>query len=242
MAERPFAFVTGSTRNIGRATVVELARRGFDVGINGTADGDAARETAEAARAEGAKAHVFIGNVFEPAALTAIFERIGREVGRLDALVNNAALRREVAFDAIDLEEWRSVVHPQLDTLFLSVKLALPLLRASGRGRIVNVGGLSAHLGAKDRAHVVLVKSAVVGLTRALARDFADDGITVNAVIPGNIDTARAGPVPAHMANAKGRKGRPEEVAFAIANLCEPQSAYVTGQSIHVNGGAYLSS
>jgi 3-oxoacyl-[acyl-carrier protein] reductase len=242
MSARPFAFVTGSTRNIGRATALALARQGFDIGLNGRSDRTAAEAVADELRATGAEAHMLMGDVLDPATLTALFKRIEAGPGRLDVLVNNVGLRREVPFEAMDLDEWRAVVHPQLDALFLATRLALPMLRRSGRGRIVNLGGLSAHNGAKDRAHVVTVKAAVLGFTRALARDLAGDGITVNTVVPGNIDTTRDGPMPAHMARTPGRKGRPEEVAAAIAMLCAPEGAYTTGQTVHVNGGAYLSS
>ncbi|PKQ13150.1 MAG: short-chain dehydrogenase [Alphaproteobacteria bacterium HGW-Alphaproteobacteria-1] len=242
MTERPVAFITGATRNIGRATAIALAHQGFDIGLNGRADTAAAEATAAEVRAAGAEAHILMGDVLDPAALAGIFARIESGPGRLDVLVNNVGLRRETPFEAMDLDEWRAVVHPQLDALFLATKLALPLLRRSDRGRIVNLGGLSAHIGARDRAHVVTVKAAVLGFTRALARDLAADRITVNTVVPGNIDTTRNGPLPAHMAAATGRKGRPEEVAAAIAMLCAPEGAYTTGQTLHVNGGAYLSS
>ena len=239
---RPFAVVTGSTRNIGRAIVVELARRGFDVGVNGRAATYDMAELQAQAAAFGATLRYFGGSVDEPDAIAAIFSRIESEVGRLDVLVNNASQRREVSFEEMTLDEWRSIVHVQLDSLFLCCKAALVLLKNSQRGRIVNIGGLSAHIGAKSRAHVVTTKAGVVGFSRALARDLADRAITVNAVVPGRIDTSRTSPAPdVGKAAAGERLGRPEEVAVAVALLCEREAAYITGQAIHVNGGAYLS-
>jgi 3-oxoacyl-[acyl-carrier protein] reductase len=241
MSERPVALVTGSTANIGRAIAVRLARDGFDLVINGRApDWDG---TGLAAELEGSGARFrYIGaDVGDEAAIARLFDEAATVFGRLDVLVNNAAARAEVSFDDMTLADWRGIVNVQLDGLFLCTKAALPLLRRSDRGRIVNIGGLSAHIGARNRAHVVTTKAAVLGFSRALARDLATDGITVNTVVPGRIDTTRAGPVPVHAAVPAGeRMGRPEEVAEAVAMLCSRNGAYMTGQTLHVNGGAYL--
>jgi 3-oxoacyl-[acyl-carrier protein] reductase len=133
-----------------------------------------------------------------------------------------------------------------LDGAFLCTKAALPHLMTSDLGSIVNIGGLSAHTGAANRVHVVAAKTGITGMTRALAHDLAPLGITVNCVVPGLIDTVRGGTspkAPAHHqthATLVGRKGRPEEVASVVCMLCSPESRYLTGQTIHVNGGAYL--
>jgi 3-oxoacyl-[acyl-carrier protein] reductase len=132
-----------------------------------------------------------------------------------------------------------------LDSLFICAKAVLPHFEANGWGRIVNIGGLSAHTGSKDRLHVVTAKLGVVGFTRGLAHDLAASGITVNCVVPGLIETPRPddGAMPAHHRFAKtltGRGGRCEEVAAAVRYLCGPGSDYVTGQTLHINGGAYL--
>jgi 3-oxoacyl-[acyl-carrier protein] reductase len=140
---------------------------------------------------------------------------------------------------------WREILDVTLDGTFLCAKACLPALRKSGAGTIVNIGGLSAHTGAKNRAHVVTAKAGIVGLTRALAHDLADDGITVNCVVPGLIGTPRPKdrPEPAHHLTHQtisGNRGRPEDVAATVRFLCGPGARYINGQAIHANGGAYL--
>jgi 3-oxoacyl-[acyl-carrier protein] reductase len=132
-----------------------------------------------------------------------------------------------------------------LDGTFHCVKACLPALRKSGAGTIVNIGGLSAHTGARDRAHVVTAKAGIVGFTRALAHDLAADGITVNCVVPGLIGTPwpKDRPEPSHHRTHQtitGERGKPEDIAAAVRFLCGPAARYINGQAIHSNGGAYL--
>jgi 3-oxoacyl-[acyl-carrier protein] reductase len=138
---------------------------------------------------------------------------------------------------------WQAVLHVVLDGAFLCSQAALPHLRASGRGTIVNIGGLTAHTGARNRAHVITAKAGLVGLTRALAHDLAGDGVTVNCVVPGLIDTVRGGADPSHRAERVtlvGRKGTTDDVAATVRFLAGPGARYITGQTLHVNGGLYL--
>jgi len=134
-----------------------------------------------------------------------------------------------------------------LDAVFLTCKYAIPKMKENDWGRIVNLGGLSAHIGAIGRAHVVTSKSAMIGFTRALATEYAGTGITANCVVPGLIDTIRGASAgsglvhPTHSDPPIGRKGLPIEVAKMISNLCNENSDFVTGQTIHVNGGSYFS-
>jgi 3-oxoacyl-[acyl-carrier protein] reductase len=166
--------------------------------------------------------------------------------GGLDIVVNNAAVRRETPIAELGYAEWREVLGIILDGAFLCVQAALPHLERSQAGAIVNIGGMSAHLGSKDRAHVVTAKAGLVGYTRALAHDLAERKITVNCVVPGLIDTQRGAStkgVPAlHRTHASlvGRRGTPDEVAALVRFLCGPQARYLTGQTMHVNGGAFL--
>jgi 3-oxoacyl-[acyl-carrier protein] reductase len=168
-----------------------------------------------------------------------------KQFGRIDILVNNAALRREKPFGEMSYAEWREILDVTLDGAFHCTKACLPALRKSGAGTIVNIGGLSAHTGAKNRAHVVTAKAGIIGFTRALAHDLADDGITVNCVVPGLIGTPRPKdrPEPAHHLTHQtitGARGRPEDVAATVRFLCGPAARYINGQAIHANGGAYL--
>jgi 3-oxoacyl-[acyl-carrier protein] reductase len=130
-----------------------------------------------------------------------------------------------------------------LDSVFLLAQAALPALRRSNQAAIVAIGGLTGHSGAAHRAHVIAAKAGVAGLVKALAHDLAPDGITVNCVAPGLIETRRDGAAPQHHAtrtNPLGRRGRPEDVAAAVRMLCDPGARYITGQTLHVNGGALM--
>jgi len=141
-------------------------------------------------------------------------------------------------------EFWREIMAVTLDGQLYCVLACLPYLKASGAGAIVNIGGLSAHTGSKDRAHVVAAKAGLIGLTRGLATELAQDRITVNLVSPGLIGQPPAGVAePAHHATHNtltGERGRPEDVAGMVRFLCGPGARYITGQTIHVNGGAYF--
>ena len=150
-----------------------------------------AEAVAREIEALGGKALVHIGDVADAKAVQAMADAAAKHFGRIDILVNNAALRREKPFAEMDYAEWREILDVTLDGAFHCVKACLPGLRKSGAGTIVNIGGLSAHTGAKNRAHVVTAKAGIVGFTRALAHDLAADGITVNCVVPGLIGTPR---------------------------------------------------
>jgi 3-oxoacyl-[acyl-carrier protein] reductase len=239
------AIVTGAGRNIGRAIALALARGGASVLVNARSNRTEAEAVAREIEALGGKALVHIGDVADAASMQAMADAAVGHFGRIDILVNNAALRREKSFAEMDYTEWRAILDVTLDGAFHCVKACLPALRRSGAGTIVNIGGLSAHTGAKGRAHVVTAKAAIVGLTRALAHDLAEDGITVNCVVPGLIGTARPKdqPAPAHHLTHQtitGERGTPEDVAATVRFLCGPAARYINGQAIHVNGGAYL--
>jgi 3-oxoacyl-[acyl-carrier protein] reductase len=239
------AIVTGAGRNIGRAIALALAEGGASVLVNARGNRAEAEAVAREIGVLGGKALVHIGDVADAAAMQAMAEMAVKQFGRLDILVNNAALRREKPFAEMDYAEWREILDVTLDGAFHCTKACLPALRKSGAGTIVNIGGLSAHTGAKNRAHVVTAKAGIVGLTRALACDLAADGITVNCVVPGLIGTPRPKdrPEPAHHLvhqTITGERGRPEDVAAIVRFLCGPAARYINGQAIHANGGAYL--
>jgi 3-oxoacyl-[acyl-carrier protein] reductase len=239
------AIVTGAGRNIGRAIALALADGGASVVVNARSNRAEAEAVAREIEFMGGKAAVHIGDVADTQAVQAMADVAVTQFGRIDILVNNAALRREKRFAEMNYAEWREILDVTLDGTFHSVKACLPALRKSGGGTIVNIGGLSAHTGAKNRAHVVTAKAGIIGFTRALAHDLAEDGITVNCVVPGLIGTPRPKdkPEPAHHLTHQtisGERGRPEDVAAAVRFLCGPAARYVNGQAIHANGGAYL--
>ena len=237
------ALVTGAARNIGRAIARELAAGGASVIVNARSAWGDAETVAANIRAEGGEAMAFVADVTDPDAVARMVDAAVARYGRLDVLVNNAAVRREAAFDEITLAEWRELVGIILDGAFICAQACLPPMIRAGGGAIVNVGGLSGHTGARRRAHVVTAKAGLAGLTKALAHDLAEHGIVVNCVAPGQIETARAAGAPAHQAvrsNVVGHAGTPEDVAAAVRMLCGPRARYITGQTLHVNGGAYM--
>lgn len=237
------ALVTGAGRNIGRAIALDLAAGGAAVVVNARSNRTEADAVAAEITSAGGRAVVALGDVIDPEAVAAMVRAATDAFGRLDILVNNAAIRREVPFADMDFAGWRAVLDVCLDGAFNCARAALPALRASGQGTIVNIGGLTGHSGAANRAHVVTAKAGLAGFTRALAHDLAADGITVNLVAPGLIDTARETARPHHRGGRRtlvGREGAPEEVAAAVRFLAGPRARYITGQTLHVNGGAYL--
>jgi 3-oxoacyl-[acyl-carrier protein] reductase len=237
------AVVTGSARNIGRAIAVELAAAGAAVMINARKSADDAERVAAEIRAAGGDAAVTLADIADPDSATRLVAETVARFGRLDILVNNASVRREADFADLDYAQWREILGGTLDGAYLCSRAALPHLVTSGRGSIINIGGLSSHMGAPRRAHVIAAKAGLGGLTRALAHDLAPRGVTVNCVAPGLIDTARAGPEPGHhksLATPVGRRGRPDEIATVVRFLCGPGARYITGQTIHANGGLYM--
>ena len=239
------ALVTGAGRNIGRAIALELAAAGAAVVVNARANAAEAGAVAGAIVAAGGRAVVALGDVTDEAAVAAMAQAAVGHFGRLDMLVNNAALRAECRLEDLTLAQWRAVTGVILDGAFLCVKACLAALRASGAGAIVNIGGLSAHTGAMHRAHVVTAKAGLLGLTRALAHDLAADAVTVNCVAPGLIATPRppGAPEPQHHLthhSLTGRRGTPADIAAAVRFLCGPAARHITGQCLEVNGGAHL--
>ena len=241
------AIVTGAGRNIGRAIAKQLATAGASVVVNARSNQKEADAVVAEIEAAGGKAMTALADVADPAAVEAMAQAALKRFGRIDILVNNASLRREQPIDKMSYADWREVMGATLDSAFHGVHACLPAMKKAGGGTIINVGGLSAHIGSKDRAHVMTAKTALLGFTRALAHDLAADRITANCVVPGSIDTTRPGssPNPAHHlthGNITGERGKPDDVAAMIRFLCGPGARYITGQTIHVSGGAYLGS
>jgi 3-oxoacyl-[acyl-carrier protein] reductase len=239
------AIVTGSGRNIGRAMALSLAAGGAAVVVSARSNQKEADAVVREIEAGGGRAVAVLGDVAEAATAAKLADAAVKNFGRIDFLINNAAIRREKPLDQISFEEWREVHGVVLDAAFHGVKACLPHLRKSGAGAIVNIGGMSAFTGSKDRVHVVTAKSGLVGFTKALAHELAADKITVNCLSPGLIATTRAAgaPEPQHHqvhGTLTGERGTPEDIASVVRFLCGPGARYMTGQTIHANGGAYL--
>lgn len=241
----PVAIVTGAARNIGRAIALALAGEGARVMVSAQKDLAGAEETASLIKKAGGQAAVELADVADEAAVARLVSAAAERLGPPSILVNNAALRRGQPFLETSLADWRKVISINLEGAFLCARSALPYMIEAGWGRIISIGGRSGHSGASERAHVVASKSALVGLTKAIAVEFGAKGVTANLVVPGDIDTVRgasAGPLAAHAShgNLVGRLGKPEEIAGLVAYLCRDEAAYVTGQTLHCNGGGYL--
>ena len=240
------AIVTGAGRNIGRAIALALADGGAAVVVNARSNVQEAKAVAGEIERAGGKASAAVADVADADAVASMVEQAAARFGRIDILVNNAAVRAEQAIETMTLAEWRAVTAVILDGAFNCVKACLPHLKRGGAGAIVNIGGISAHTGAARRPHVVTAKAGLVGFTRALAHELAADNIRVNTVTPGLMATPRpAGqPEPQHHAMVRslvGRRGEPSDIAAAVRFLCGPGAGFVTGQNIQVNGGTFLS-
>lgn len=235
------ALVTGGARNIGRAICRSLAAGGACVMVNANTSKAMAEETVKMI---GSSADLFLADVTDPAQVKKLVDATVKRFGRLDILVNNAAVRAETPFEQITLEDWRKIISTVLDGAFLCTQACIPHMKEGGT--VINIGGLTGHRGATGRAHVIASKAGLAGMTKALALDLAPKHITVNCVVPGTIESQRGLPGvperPAHRAAPPpvGRRGEPEEIAAMVRMLCGPDARYITGQAIHVNGGGYM--
>jgi len=239
------ALITGAVRRIGRATALALADQGAAIVVNTRRARDEAEAVVAEIDAQGGQALVQIADVTDEAAVQAMVDAAIARFGRLDILVNNAADRKRTPLTEISLAEWRHMTGIIVDGAFLCTRACLPHMVTAGGGTIINIGGASAHTGTVGRAHVCTAKAALVGLTKAIAVEFADRGITANCVAPGKIGGARrdgspAGEVTGREGPIVGRQGTAEEVAAMITHLCLPAGRYITGQTLHVSGGMVL--
>jgi NAD(P)-dependent dehydrogenase (short-subunit alcohol dehydrogenase family) len=237
------AVITGAGRSIGRAMAIELASAGCAVVVNvrqNRAEADAAVNEIEGG---GGRALAVVADVTDASAVNAMAQAALQKFGRIDYLVNNAALRQEKSIDHMTFEDWRRITGIILDGAFHCVKACLDPIRKSDAGSIINVGGLSGIVGSPDRAHVVAAKAGLHGFTRALAMELAPHKITVNTLIPAMLARpGRPDEIPAHPIYRPllGRAGWPTDFAPLTRFLLGPGARYITGQTINVNGGTYF--
>lgn len=236
------AIVTGGVRRIGRATALALAREGAAVVINARSSRAEADKVAQEVAAMGGRALVHLADVTDEAAVARMAEETVARFGRIDILVNNAAVRGEVGTLEMTLKQWRDITAVVLEGAFLCSRAVLPHMIRNRHGRIINIGGVSTHLGAPGRSHVAAAKLGLVGFTKALASEFAAQGVTVNCVVPGRIGGERSSTSGRGIGGHPpvGREGAPDDVANMIRFLCLPQADYITGQTMHVNGGMFM--
>ena len=241
------ALVTGSGRNIGRATALELARRGASVVVNARSNHVEANAVVGEIEALGGSAIATIADVGVQQQVDAMVSDALATFGRVDVLINNAGLRAADPITAMSLEQWRAVLAVNLDGPFYCSQAVIPGMIERGWGRIINVSGLNAFKGREHWAHVCASKMGALGLTRALAAELAEHTILVNHIVPGAVDTtpppenasAFAGPPATRSAGIPvGRLGFPQEIATTCAFLASDDASFITGQTFHVNGGA----
>jgi len=238
------ALVTGAGRNIGRATALALADAGAAVAVNTRKSREDAEKVVQEIRAAGGQAEVFMADIADGAAVRAMVDGIVKRFGRVDFLVLNASVRSEKPFTEMTYEEWRVPLSITLDGAFYLAKACIPEMIKAGGGSIVTLGGMVSLSGAARRVHGSVAKHGLVGLTRGLARELAPQGIRANCVAPGTMNTLRAADRSGRPDPAKaipiGRMGEAEEIATTVRFLCGPGASYITGQTIHVNGGQMM--
>ena len=233
------AVVTGSSRRMGRAIAMRLAESGASLVINARTSRSDAEAVAAEIRAGGGQAIAILADITRPEDVQRMADRAISEFGGVDILVNNVAIRSHTPLAETSLDEWRRVLSSILDGSFLCAQAFAPAL-VQRRGSLINIGGASAHFGQKNHVSVMTAKMGLVGLTRALAIDLGPD-VLVNCLIPGRIDgpgdkRAASGRYPLERIPA-GRSGTLEEVAEAVAMLCNPRCRFINGQAIHISGG-----
>lgn len=237
------AIVTGAGRSIGRAIAIELASAGAAVVVNVRSNKAEAEAVVREIDAAGGKAMAAIADVTDARAVQQMAAAALKQFGRIDYLVNNAALRQEKHIEDMTFADWRHITGVILDGAFLCVKASLEPIKASGAGSIINVGGLTGAMGAPDRAHVVTAKAGLAGFTRALAMELAPHKITVNTLVPAMLaKPEKPHEIPAHPIYRPllGRAAWPSDIAPMARFLLGPGARYITGQTININGGTYF--
>jgi 3-oxoacyl-[acyl-carrier protein] reductase len=237
------ALVTGSGRNIGRATVLKLAAEGANVVVNARSNQDEVNKVVQEAQALGVKALATLADVADRHQVDHMVSQALSEFGRIDILINNAAIRPHKPFTELTIEDWETVRGVVLDGAFYCTRAVIPSMVDNRFGRILFFTGEGAFSGSAKRAHVSAAKMGLVGLARSLASEFAEHDIRVNVVSPGSIDTSRVNPewYQGRPPNAAGiplqRQGKVEEIAATCLFLVSDDGGFMTGQTIHANGG-----
>ncbi len=239
------AVVTGAGRGIGKAIAERLASKGAKVVIADLNLQDA-EEVAKELSEKGTEARAVAVDVSSSESVKAMFEEMVKAFGGIDILINNAGITRDTLVLRMKEQDWDAVINVNLKSVFLCSKEAIRLMAKKRYGRIVNIASVVAFMGNPGQANYSASKAGIVGLTKTLAREYASRGITVNAVAPGFIQTAMTEKLPDNVKEEMlksiplGRFGTVQDVANAVEFLSSPESGYITGHVIHVNGGMYM--
>lgn len=240
------ALVTGGSRGIGRAIALALADDGCDVAINFTSSPQTAEDTCELVRQRGRRSAAYRANIANDDENHAMVAAIKKELGPIQVLVNNAGITRDKTFVKMTYDIWKEVLDVDLTGPAMVTHEVLRDMLEHGWGRIVFITSIVGQMGNFGQSNYAVAKGGLISLTRTLAREVARKGITVNAVAPGFIETDMTSAVPPDVLDnirkttPVGRLGKPEEVAEAVRFLVAPQSAFITGEVLNVNGGLYM--
>ena len=242
------AVITGGAKKIGRSTALKLAEQGFNILVHtGGKSIKDAKTTVKLVKEFKVQSNYVQGDLANIKTIKKI-KTSAEQLGVPSVLINNAGLRIYDNFEKIKYKDWKKVMTVNVDASFLCAQALIGHMTKQKWGRIINVGGLSAHIGAKERAHVVTSKAALIGLTKAISMEFLERGVTCNCVVPGFIEdfSSKEKKLKGHWLRhpqtpnlVLKRFGNPEEVAEVIANLCKKEASYINGQTLHINGGSY---
>ena len=245
MLENEVAIVTGASRGIGRAIALELGRRGARV--IGTATSEAGAASIGAAFAEaGIKGRGVVLDVASAASVEHCFKDIEANEGTPSVLVNNAGVTHDGLLLRMSADDWQSVIETDLSSVYRTCKAVMRGMMKARRGRIINIASVVAVMGNAGQTNYAAAKAGMIGFTKSLAREVGSRGITVNVVAPGFIVTDMTDALSDETRKALmeqvplGRLGSPDDVAHAVAFLASAQAAYITGETLHVNGGMYM--
>ena len=246
MLKGKVALVTGASRGIGKAIALGLAENGAAVAVNYSSSESSALEVAEIIRKNGGKAEIFKARVNEEAEVEEMFSAVEKKLGPVDILVNNAGITKDNLLMRMKTEEWDMVIDVNLKGAFLCTRRALKGMMINRYGKIINISSVVGFSGNAGQFNYSATKAGVIGMTKSAALECASRGIRVNAVAPGFIETDMTASISDDMKAAYMEKiplkslGKPEDIANAVIYLASPLSDYMTGQTLHLNGGMYL--
>jgi 3-oxoacyl-[acyl-carrier protein] reductase len=240
------ALVTGSSRGIGRAIALELAKRGFSVVINNDEKPQEKVEVMNEIKKIGQRAIYIQADVSDPDQVEEMIERVLNDFCRIDVLVNNAGVVMDKKLENMSIEQWNRVLSVNLTGTFNCTKSVIKYMKEQGGGEIINIASVVGEIGNFGQSNYAASKGGVIAFTKTVAKEYAKDGILVNAVAPGFINTKMVQNIPERVMQKildqipLGRLGAPEEVAKLVCFLASDDANYITGQVININGGVYM--